>query len=320
MFCHTFQWVQDWAPGWQTSEQHASFFLINCLFPPYAYYKIYVTSSLQAKSKFVLWLFANWELLWKVVYNVNCLVRHWGKKKKRVRKKKVQPPPVKTKQVPFPFLLAGHVSQKWGNSQHSHKARHTEQTSRRKKGMCLPEYICWVQKCSCVIHSCFKTQRLRMNFWVWFTYICTSWILLSLVGYWFKYFLNSDSSQGQKLKPLGGEPAAWTMSNQPPDSKQLCMGLSNYQPHLPLCCRSTRNPRCSSTCRSVVRPPSSSCVPLHRRAHKCNGSWNCWLGKAETHIWTIGFLWDNLMWWVSSLPWQILSCKKLCNIFSRKKT
>lgn len=86
------------------------------------------------------------------------------------------------------------------------------------------------------------------------------------MGYWFKYFLNSDSAQGRKLKPLGGELAAWTMSNQPSGSKQLCMGLSNYQPHLPLCCRSTRNPGCSSTCRSVVRPPSSSCISLHHCA------------------------------------------------------
>ena len=43
------------------------------------------------------------------------------------------------KQAPFPFLLAGHISRKRGNSQHSHKFRHTEQTSKRKKGVCLPE-------------------------------------------------------------------------------------------------------------------------------------------------------------------------------------
>lgn len=52
------------------------FFLISCLFPPYAYYKIFVTSSLQSKARFVVWLLANGEFVWKVVYNVNCFVRH----------------------------------------------------------------------------------------------------------------------------------------------------------------------------------------------------------------------------------------------------
>lgn len=145
------------------------------------------------------------------------------------------------------------------------------------------------------------------------------------MGYWFNYFLNSDSAQGRKLKPLGGELAARTMSNQPPGSKQLCMGLSNYQPHLPLCCRSTRNPGCSSTCRSVVRPPSSSCISLHHCASPFvvvhtsvmvagSAGW-----EKQTRIWTMGSVWDNLMRWVSSLSWQILSCEKLGNILSRKK-
>ena len=145
--------------------------------------------------------------------------------------------------------------------------------------MRLLEYIWWAQKYSCTICSCFKTQRLRRNFWFWFTNICTSWILLGLVGYWFKDFLNSDSAQQRKLKALGGEPAAWTMSNKPPDSKQPHMGLSNYQAHLPLPCKTTRKPGWSSECRSVAElgalcPTLSSCIC------KCNSSRNRWLGKS----------------------------------------
>lgn len=46
---------------------HLFFFLISCLFPPYAYYKIFVTSSLQLKARFVFWLLANGGFVWKVV-------------------------------------------------------------------------------------------------------------------------------------------------------------------------------------------------------------------------------------------------------------
>lgn len=85
-------------------------------------------------------------------------------------------------------------------------------------------------------------------------------MLLDLVGYWVKCFLNSDSAQQQKLKLLGGE----SMSNKPPDSKQPRTGLSKYQSHLPLPCENTRNPHWSSECGRAGHflPHSPSCVQV----------------------------------------------------------
>lgn len=91
---------------WLSDFRAVHFFLISCLFPPYAYYKIFVTSSLQLKARFVVWLLANGEFVWKVLYNVNCFVRHYKNNNKTKKKSTTKNPyhQKKTQYHFFPFI------------------------------------------------------------------------------------------------------------------------------------------------------------------------------------------------------------------------
>lgn len=153
---------------------HLFFFLISCLFPPYAYYKIFVTSSLQLKARFVVWLLANGEFVWKVLYNVNCFVRHHKNNNKTKKNQQQKTHTTKTKPF-FSFHLDLFPISEGTPNAPTNVGTQGKPARERKECMCRCqscefllirplEHVWWGQNYVCMIRSSFKPQSLRRNF------------------------------------------------------------------------------------------------------------------------------------------------------------